>query len=52
MLLKITISDGQQPSVQSPDRIEAEVEFKVKLRKYVFAKTWKVAVAASISENK
>ena len=43
MLLKITILDEQEPSVQSTD---SQSSASLKLRKYVFAKTWKMAVTA------
>ena len=42
------ILDEQEPSVQSADRMKASL----KSRNYIFTKTWKVAVTASISENK
>ena len=44
-LFKITILDEQEPSVQLKDRTK-------KFRKYVFTKTWKVAVTACIGTNK
>ena len=51
-LLKITIVDEQEPSVQSADSRQNQSSASLNLRKQVFTKTWKLAIAASMSENK
>ena len=50
-LLKITILDEQEPwSLKQGSG--SQISGSLKLRKYEFTKTWKVAVTTSISENK
>ena len=51
-LLKIIILDyKKKPSIQSADTTKGS-SASLKLRKHVFTKAWKVAVTASISQNK
>ena len=48
-LLKITLLDEQEPSVQSADKTKAVQVWRWNI--YWYTETWKVALTASLSEN-